>query len=217
MMKERTSPLQFRPALLLAAGCLLLITISGFISWEHWQQNTTLSDADQRAIKHVTLIAFGSADELVVVPHASPDLSVKIADADIATARQHAREVFQSIYDASCTGCQVFASRIDSAIDGQSKGLYRALDGGVRDAHWPQIVASWNGEVTVTLEATAWSKLVAHGYIDTPTEDIVMVYTLHKVNANWLIIDQVRQNAPSGFHSSHEGAHQELETRVCHC
>jgi hypothetical protein len=174
----------------------LLITISGFIGWEHWQQNTTLSDADQRAIKHVTLIAFGSGDELVVIPHASPNLSVKIADADIAAARQHARAVFQSIYDASCTKCQIYASNIDSAIAAQAKGVYRALDGGVRNAQWQQIVASWNGEVTVTLEATAWSRVEHAEDVYTPTGSIVMVSTLHKVDANWLIIDQVQQNVP---------------------
>jgi hypothetical protein len=170
------------------------LTLLGFLSWLIWHQSSMLSAADQRAVQRVTLTAFGATDILVVIPHASPDLSVKLADTDIAAAREHAREVFQSIYDAGCTPCQGIARAVDTAIARQADGVYRALDGGVRHAKWLQISASQTGAVTVTLEAKAWSKVVYGTGSATPTEELVMVYTLHKVGTSWLIGNLVQQS-----------------------
>jgi hypothetical protein len=158
---------------------------------------------DEAAIKQVVLTAAGAPLQAVVVPHtlasyegvASPSTALAATQADLATAQTQAHILFNSVYDAKCIPCQTEMNKTYQTLQGEGKGIFRALAWEVRDVEWRQVLL--NGQTaSVTLAATLWSKVQ---YIDeygklntvTPTGGEVTICSLAKTGANWLITNKV--------------------------
>jgi hypothetical protein len=127
----------------------------------------------------------------------SRSLSTALAapQTDLAIAQTQAHTLFNSVYDTKCVPCQTEADKTYQTLQSREKGKFRALAWGVRDVEWWQVLL--NGQTTsVTLAATLWSKVQ---YIDeygklntvTPTGGEVIIYSLAKTGANWLITNKV--------------------------
>jgi len=117
----------------------------------------------------------------------------------IAIAETQAQNLFGNIYAPNCATCKSLASNTYKSINGQAQGRYRALGWGVHDIEWRQVVIDGQS-ASITIAATLWSKLQ---YIDqfgklntvTPTEGLVQIYTLDKINGRWLVSNEVQDDA----------------------
>ncbi len=188
----------------MAIGLLLCVVV--MMLFVVWQLTTNmqrkLSTADTNAIKQVVLTAFNASSELVVLPGATANPEQKPTATQIETARTHARNIFNSIYAPTYQDGQTTASIVDSTIVHEGDGYERALQAGVRDIDWRDIHLVNSNTASVTIAATAWSRLV---YFDmqgksstfNPVEGRVEIYTLAKINGHWLITNIVIDAAAS--------------------
>jgi hypothetical protein len=91
---------------------------------------------------------------------------------------------------------------IQQTVEAQSQGHFRALGGGIRDIHWHSILIHGD-EASVTVDATLWSRVKYSDefgkiHIVTPTTGYVKVYTLHKINGQWLVSSAVDDDLQAG-------------------
>ncbi len=188
----------------IAIGLILcVIVMMLFVAWllNSNVQNKP-SAADISTIKNVVLTAFNASSELVVLPGATANPEQKPSATQIETARTHAHDVLSSIYAPTYKDGQTMASIVDTTIVHEGDGDERALQAGVRDINWRDIHLINSNTASVTIAATAWSKLV---YFDThdnsstfnPVEGRVEIYTLTKINGHWLITNAVIDAAAS--------------------
>lgn len=160
------------------------------------------ASADESALKKVVLDAFTAPSVLVVVPNVPEDLSVSLPAAAIENSRGQAKKMLTTIYDPSCLTCQNITEGIDKSIAAQTKGQFRALGAGIRDIEWRQVVVNDNS-VSVTLAGTLWSKVkfkdeTNKTTVVTPTAGFVEIFTLKKVDGNWVITNQVQDDVEAG-------------------
>ncbi|HLG74902.1 MAG TPA: hypothetical protein VKX46_00725 [Ktedonobacteraceae bacterium] len=176
-----------------ALGLIFIVVVSMvLLVWLFFFTSPALSDNDTRDIKGVALTAFNASSQLVVIPRAPTDLKKKLSPTAIATARSRAHQVFSSIYAPGYTYGQEVASQVDSTLTHEADGYERALDAGVRDIDWRNVRSIDSNTASITLAATAWSRVI---YVDMngkqttfdTTEGRVEIYTLSKINNRWLI------------------------------
>lgn len=159
---------------------------------------------DEAAIKKVVLRAFGASLEAVVVPNTLADYSQKVgkqakalvaAQSDLAVAKTNAETMFDGIYDTKCVPCKDTAGKTLKTLQSEGNGTFRALAWGVHDIGWVQMIIN-DTTASVTLSGTLWSKvqyLNEKGKLKTltPTGGEVIIYSLAKTDAGWLITNQV--------------------------
>lgn len=200
----------FPSPLWLVIGVLAIaLTTSLFINFSGQSAAATTQSqhfADETAVENVVLTAFSAPERAVVLPNTpvsfgATKLTAKMAAVApaIAMAETQAQNLFYNIYAPNCDSCKSLVANTYKSLEGQARGRYRALGWGVRDVQWRQVLI--NGQsASVTMSATLWSKLQyldQFGNLHTviPTEGLVKIYTLDKINGRWLVSNEVQDDA----------------------
>lgn len=196
-----------RPWAISALLALALSVLLGQQAFAHVQQGN-----DMAAIEHVVVKAAGVSLQAVVMPNTLADYTAAFksakaskgtaaakplaaSPAELGVAQSRAHALFDSVYSTACAPCQIESSKAIQTLQAEGQGTFRALASQVRDVVFQQVLL--NGDTaSVVMSYTLWSKVQyvnEYGQLNTvtPTGGDVMIYTLAKVNGNWLITNQV--------------------------
>jgi hypothetical protein len=178
---------------------LALIILLGQRAYAAAQQNN-----DEAAIKQVVVTAAGASLQAVVAPNTHADYSTDVkalaaSPTDLSVAQTQAHSLFNSVDAPTCAPCQTEASKTYQALQAEGKGTFRALGWRVSDVVWRQVLLN-DQTASVVVSMTLWSKVQ---YVDefgklhtlTPTGGVVLIYSLAKLGGNWLITNQVSDDA----------------------
>lgn len=178
---------------------LALTVLLGQRAYADAQQNN-----DEAAIKHVVVTAAGASLQAVVIPNTRADYTTDMKElvaspADLSAAQTQAHSLFNSVDAPTCVPCQTEESKTYQAIQAEGKGTFRALGWKVSDVVWRQVLLN-DQTASVDVSTTLWSKVQYRDefgklHTVTPTGGVVIIYSLAKFGGNWLITNQVSDDA----------------------
>jgi hypothetical protein len=198
---------------------LVIAVLVGFIAFTQIQTANASAQLakDIKNIKSVVTEAFIAPQTLTVIPEQmgsiavsssatiapALDASVKLQASQnmIAFAHTRTQNRFNHIYAADSLVGKSLYGKIQTAIDAQSKGRFRALGGGIRNIHWRQVLVN-GSQASVTVDAIVWARVKYSDesgmiHIAKPTAGYVKVFTLKKISDQWFVETQLDDDLQS--------------------